>query len=215
MPCAVSLSPLSTASKTSMIPAAAAAAGSSTSQSPLHLDMNPSNDGLVISGLVHINPQSSGNSSSSSPSPSVTCSKRSPKVLLSVHRTCTEHFAVIYPTRISACARKPMATINLRVSRVSASPYDEGVILIRSKKDADGICLRIKPLVTGSTPLEDWIRALSPTYNQSSSSPSCPSSPDGYHFYPGHRGSTSSTGSSCSSSPLPLITEELEEIAAA
>lgn len=85
--------------------------------------------------------------------------KGNPRVLVVVHRTTTEHFAVIYPIRLVACARKALSTINLKSS--VAKKVDQNLIHIRPRKDIDGVSITLRVIDPTNRTCDDWIRELS------------------------------------------------------
>ncbi|RWS31140.1 hypothetical protein B4U80_05923 [Leptotrombidium deliense] len=79
------------------------------------------------------------------------------KVLVVIHRTATEHFAVLYPLRLLPCARTALATINLKSSLIKRC--DENLLRIQPRKDIDGISLTLR--VPERDLISKWLTAFS------------------------------------------------------
>lgn len=129
----------------------------SPSKSKIAMDINK-DESILISGVLE------------------TVNKKNPKMshklFVVVHQTTTEHFAVLYPLRLLACARKAIATINLKSSSVSKA--ENNLLVIRPRKDFDGVSLMLRVVDAISTDeqeelTKDWIRCLSPQKDQNGS----------------------------------------------
>lgn len=88
-------------------------------------------------------------------------SKKAERVLVVVHKTSTNHFAVIYPIWGLECSKKPIFTINLlstKVEKSSVNPNTEFSVV--SSREGVSFLFQIPDKCNKNYTIDDWVEAL-------------------------------------------------------